>query len=304
MKVTCSRAQQRKQTTSCSKEIDEGKEDALFKAEEFRDSNPVALQRTVQWFLPLHFGFRERDESHMLPKIYATNTVRCPVSFYKKFQSLASGNECTRITILLGGRHNWRSNMEVWYTKALLGKNEIGKFLSTAAKNAGLHREGKKVANHSVRKTCISRLLFADVPEKFVAQLSGHKSMESLQSYKSTSAKHQKRMSLTLSRADLSGFRDEALSSFQTQSFEVVTCSTTNIAACLTSNSLTENCPEWKETSNCYRKRWGQLTLKLFFVNFVQFWLDFQSFKIRLSLDIDWLHLYFVIKKILFDRQN
>ena len=30
--------------------------------------------------------------------------------------------------------------------KALLRKNEIGKFLSTAAKNAGLHREGKKVA--------------------------------------------------------------------------------------------------------------------------------------------------------------
>ena len=81
--------------------------------------------------------------------------------------------------------------------KAPLGKNEIGKFLSTAAKNAGLHREGKKVTNHSVRKTCISRLLDADVPENFVAQLSGHKSTESLQSYKSASAKHQKRMSLT-----------------------------------------------------------------------------------------------------------
>ena len=35
---------------------------------------------------------------------------------------------------------------------------------------------GKKVTNHSVRKTCISRLLDADVPENFVAQLSGHKS--------------------------------------------------------------------------------------------------------------------------------
>ena len=43
----------------------------------------------------------------------------------------------------------------------------MGKFLSTAAKNAGLHREGKKVTNHSVRKTCISRLLDADVPESF-----------------------------------------------------------------------------------------------------------------------------------------
>ena len=108
-------------------------------------------------------------------------------------------------------------------------KKEIGKFLSTAAKNAGLHREGKKVTSHSVRKTCISRLLDPDVPENFVAQLSGHKSTESLQSYKSASAKHQKRMSLTLSRADLSGSRDEALSSVHNQGFEVVTRSTTYI---------------------------------------------------------------------------
>ena len=68
-------------------------------------------------------------------------------------------------------------------------------FLSTAAKNASLQREGKKVTNHSVTKTCISRLLDADVPENFVAQVSGHKSTESLQSYKSASAKHQKRTS-------------------------------------------------------------------------------------------------------------
>ena len=95
----------------------------------------------------------------------------------------------------LAARDNRRSNEEVWYMKAPLGKNEIKKFLSTAAKNAGLQREGKKVTNHSVTKTSISRLLDADVPENFVAQLSAHKSTKSLQSYKSASAKHQKRMS-------------------------------------------------------------------------------------------------------------
>ena len=121
---------------------------------------------------------------------------------------------------------------------APLGKNEIGKFLSTAAKNAGLHREGKKVTNHSVRKTSISRLLDAHVPENFVAQLSGHKSGESLQSYKSASGKHQKRISLTLSRADRSGTRNEALSSVHNQGFEVVTRSTTDIAASSTTTTL------------------------------------------------------------------
>ena len=46
--------------------IDEDEEDALFEAGEFGDSNPVALQRTVWWFLSLHFGFRARDESRKL----------------------------------------------------------------------------------------------------------------------------------------------------------------------------------------------------------------------------------------------
>ena len=122
--------------------IDE--DEALFEAGEFGDSNPVALQRTVWWFLSLHFGFRARDESRKLrwgdvqlqqqndgqevlvwlaergtktrhgqerghqrafqPKIYATNTARCPVSFYKKIQqSPASGNERIRIAVLLSG---------------------------------------------------------------------------------------------------------------------------------------------------------------------------------------------------------
>ena len=54
--------------------------------------------------------------------------------------------------------------------KAPLGKNEIRKSLSIEAKNAGLQLEGKRVTNHSARKTCISGLLDADILENFVAQ--------------------------------------------------------------------------------------------------------------------------------------
>ena len=54
--------------------------------------------------------------------------------------------------------------------KAPLGKNEIRKSLSIKAKNAGLQLEGKRVTNHSARKTCISRLFDADILENFVVQ--------------------------------------------------------------------------------------------------------------------------------------
>ena len=41
------------------------------------------------------------------------------------------------------------------------------------------------------------------------------------------------------------------------------------------------------------------------FVDFVQFWIDFHSFKLSFSRDInDCLDPYFVIKKMLFDRRK
>jgi len=69
--------------------------------------------------------------------------------------------------------------------KAPFGKNEIGKFLKTAADEDSLQRQGSKVINHSVRKTSIGRLPDANTPETFVTQLSGHKNLQSLQSYNS-----------------------------------------------------------------------------------------------------------------------
>jgi len=68
--------------------------------------------------------------------------------------------------------------------------------LTEAAKNAGLPGN---VANHSVRSTYISRLMEAEVPVNYVAQLSGHKHLESLDSYKTASDEHQRKMSLVLS---------------------------------------------------------------------------------------------------------
>ena len=54
---------ERRNKLQAAQAVDENEEDALFEAGEFGDSNPVALQRTVWWFLSLHFGFRARDES-------------------------------------------------------------------------------------------------------------------------------------------------------------------------------------------------------------------------------------------------
>ena len=105
------------------------------------------------------------------PKIYATGTERCPIKFYKLFrdhrpEEMKQPDSPFFLAVRQGSR---RQKSEIWYMKAPLGKNQIGKFLSVAADNAGIQRTGAKVSNHSVRKTSISRLLDANVPENFVA---------------------------------------------------------------------------------------------------------------------------------------
>ena len=68
--------------------------------------------------------------------------------------------------------------------------------MSVARKKFDL--KGKKIANHSVRKTGIGMLLDANVPEIFVAQHSGMASTDSLKSYKTASAQQQHVMSSVL----------------------------------------------------------------------------------------------------------
>ena len=82
--------------------------------------------------------------------------------------------------------------------RAPLGKNEIDKLMKTAAQLAGLQGN---FTNHTVRKTCISRLMDAEVPVNYVVQLSGHRNLKSLDSYLAASADHRRKMSLILSRS-------------------------------------------------------------------------------------------------------
>lgn len=211
----------------------------MFERGEFGDQDPEVLQRTVWWLLSLHFGFRARDESRKLkwgdvklqingetgneelvwttergskcrsgegpgrpfcPIAQANNNARCPFFFYKAFRShRPTEMNNPEAPFYLAIKHKRKPSDTVWYVNAPLGKNSIGKFLKTAAKRTGLQGN---VTNHAVRKTSIGRLLDADVPFNYVAQLSGHKNLKSLDSYKSASLLHQRKMSLVLSRSE------------------------------------------------------------------------------------------------------
>jgi len=148
----------------------------------------------------------EQDGVHQRafePKANASNNKsRCPVEFCKAFRSHRSEAILELDTpFYLAINPRRKPNDKVWYLDRPLGKNEIGKIPKDAFAAAKLDNTNKKtVSNHSVRKTSVGRLFEADVQPNFVAQLSGHKNLKSLDSYHSASLKRQREMSAVLNR--------------------------------------------------------------------------------------------------------
>ena len=198
--------------------------------------DPEALQGTLCWFFSLHSRFRAREEiwklcwgdlelqidpetgraeilvwlseresqtsqglegshqRHFNPKILATGREQCPVRYFKIFESHRPAKAKTPTSpFFLAINHNaWRTK-STWYQQ-----KPNRPILAKAAKKADLQACGRKLSNHSVRKSSISRLLDAGIPENVVTQLSGHKNLQSLTSYNSASFAHQRQMSDTL----------------------------------------------------------------------------------------------------------
>ena len=125
-------------------------------------------------------------EPSLEPKAHTSNNKsRCPVEVYKAFRSHRSEAMLEPdAPFYLAINHRRKPNDKVWYLDRPLGKNEIGKFLKDAFAAAKLDDTNKeKVSNRSVRKTSVGQLLEGDVQPNFVAQLSGHKKLKSLNSY-------------------------------------------------------------------------------------------------------------------------
>ncbi len=81
------------------------------------------------------------------PNAYATGNERCPVRLFKKFKSHRP-SEMNKVDspLFLAIKYKRAPDDNTWYMKCPLGKNQIGKFLSTAAKNVGIPQvSGAKV---------------------------------------------------------------------------------------------------------------------------------------------------------------
>ena len=146
-----------------------------------------------------HHGDENEHRRSFRPKAYETGDRKCPVACYKEFvYRRPEEAKSPESPFFLAVHHQRKPEDRIWFSKRPMGKNKIGQFLSSATKNLPLSTSGK-FTNHSVRKTCIKTLLDSGVSHNNVAQLSGHKSLKSLDSYAVASHQQQRQMSKILS---------------------------------------------------------------------------------------------------------
>ena len=121
----------------------------------------MASSKTIQSLKSCFFFVNLEKSSH----IATISKIRF-LSIFKYFTKVS---KILRVYIVLEDtvskleRFVWIWNdVPIWFLNSPMGKNKIGRFLSSATKNLPLSTGGK-LTNHSVRKTCIKTLLDSGV---------------------------------------------------------------------------------------------------------------------------------------------
>jgi hypothetical protein len=128
------------------------------------------------------------------PKMFANkeNEYRCPVRLYKLFASKRPVNgKCNYFYLAI----NRNKRAQTWYCDGPLGVNKISKIMSKIAEMGGL---SGRYTNHSVRRTMCTQLFQSGISPILIAQLSGHRNVNSLAQYTTASIQQQQMMCKTL----------------------------------------------------------------------------------------------------------
>ena len=115
----------------------------------------------------------------VLPKIFAAGGPRCPVGQFKYFLSRRPPELRESGPFYLAVIE--RPKTEVWYKKQRLGIHSIDQMMKNIVKSNPVALSGKKLTNHSARKTLVKKLRTANVERQSIIQVTGHASEQSLQ---------------------------------------------------------------------------------------------------------------------------
>ena len=114
----------------------------------------------------------------VLPKMFAAGGPRCPVGLFKDFLSRRPPELRESGPFYLAIIE--RPKTEVWYKKQRLGIHSIDQMMKNIVKSTPIALSGKKLTNHSARKTLVKKLRTANVERQSIIQVTGHASEQSL----------------------------------------------------------------------------------------------------------------------------
>ncbi len=78
-----------------------------------------------------------------------------------------------------------KPNGQIWYYKKAAGRETLGNVVKNIMKKAGFKGY---FTNHSLRRSCATRLYDAGVPEQVIQETTGHLSSDGIKAYKCTSS--------------------------------------------------------------------------------------------------------------------
>ncbi|CAH3034262.1 unnamed protein product [Porites evermanni] len=116
------------------------------------------------------------------PKMFSTGGERCPVMLFEEMLSrrppeMRDSGPFYLTTIS-------KPKGQVWFSRQRMGEHKIGQLMKDMAVKSGLTAAtGKKITNHSSRKTCVQKLKNAGVPRDKIIDVTGHRNILSLNSY-------------------------------------------------------------------------------------------------------------------------
>ena len=124
-----------------------------------------------------------KKERRTPPQAYATGGVKCPVHLLQTALDHRPASCKTSGPLYLTPIRTFSHKEDVWYTTMPVGINTINTYMQAIAKAGGLEQRGKRLTNHSVRKTTIRKLKRHGVTNTNIVAITGHRNEQSLQEY-------------------------------------------------------------------------------------------------------------------------
>ena len=121
------------------------------------------------------------------PKMFSTGAANCPVQYLKKLIRVLHPGEAA---LFQRPKRKFDSSDEIWYDRAALGLNNLGKMMREISAAANL---SQIYTNNSLRASSVTLLDKAGIPVHSIPQLSGNRNESSVRVYCERQALEQER---------------------------------------------------------------------------------------------------------------